>query len=67
MSQRLRGMGAIIKKEFARFFLDRRMLLTTVILPGLLIYVVYTTIGSFVSGLAGGAGAYSVAVRNMSD
>lgn len=67
MSQRLRGMGAIIKKEFARFFLDRRMLLTTVILPGLLIYVVYTIIGSFVSGLAGGAGAYSVAVRNMSD
>lgn len=66
MSQRLRGMGAIIKKEFARFFLDRRMLLTTVILPGLLIYVVYTIIGSFVSGLAGGAGAYSVAVRNMS-
>ena len=67
MSQRLHGMGAIIKKEFARFFLDRRMLLTTVILPGLLIYVVYTIIGSFVSGLAGGAGAYSVAVRNMSD
>ena len=67
MSQRLRGMGAIIKKEFARFFLDRRMLLTTIILPGLLIYVVYTIIGSFVSGLAGGAGAYSVAVRNMSD
>ena len=66
MSQRLRGMGAIIKKEFARFFLDRRMLLTTIILPGLLIYVVYTIIGSFVSGLAGGAGAYSVAVRNMS-
>lgn len=67
MRQRLRGMEAIIKKEFARFFLDRRMLLTTVILPGLLIYVVYTIIGSFVSGLAGGAGAYSVAVRNMSD
>lgn len=67
MKQRFRGMAAIIKKEFARFFLDRRMLLTTVILPGLLIYVVYTIIGSFVSGLAGGAGAYSVAVRNMSD
>ena len=27
------GIIAIIKKEFARFFMDRRMLLTTIIMP----------------------------------
>ena len=61
---RFKGIIAIIKKEFARFFLDRRMVLTTVILPGLLIYVVYTIMGSFVSGIAG-TGDYTAAVRNM--
>ena len=32
----------IIKKEFARFFGDKRLVFTTVIMPGLLIYVIYT-------------------------
>ena len=35
----------IIKKEFARFFGDRQMLFTTVIMPGLLIYLIYTFMG----------------------
>jgi len=35
----------IIKKEFARFFGDKRMVLTA-ILPGILIYVMYTAMGS---------------------
>ncbi len=35
----------IIKKELARFFGDRRML-TAVIMPGVLIYVMYTFMGS---------------------
>ena len=61
---RFKGIIAIIKKEFARFFFDRRMVLTTVILPGLLIYVVYTIMGSLVSGIAG-TGDYTAAVRNM--
>ena len=29
----------IIKKEFARFFGDRQLLFTSVIMPGLLIYI----------------------------
>ena len=61
----MKGIIAIIKKEFARFFLDRRMLLTTVIMPGLLIYVVYTLMGTFMTGLAGGESRYSAAVSNM--
>ena len=35
----------IIKKEFARFFGDRQMLFTTVLLPGLLIYLMYSFMG----------------------
>lgn len=36
----------IIRKEFARFFGDKRLVLTTLILPGLLIYVIYSFMGS---------------------
>ena len=36
----------IIKKEFARFFGDRQLLFTAVILPGLLIYIIYSFMGS---------------------
>lgn len=35
----------IIKKEFARFFGDRQLLFTTVIMPGLLIYIIYSLMG----------------------
>lgn len=40
----------IIKKEFARFFGDKRMLLTA-LTPGLLIYVLYSIMGSGMSEL----------------
>ena len=35
----------IMKKEFARFFKDKRMVLTTIFMPGILIYVMYTFMG----------------------
>lgn len=35
----------IIKKELKRFFGDKRLLFTTVLMPGLLIYLVYTLMG----------------------
>ena len=35
----------IIRKEFARFFGDRQLLFTTVIMPGLLIYLIYSLMG----------------------
>lgn len=40
--------GAIIvfKKELMRFFSDRRLLFTSVIMPGLLIYIIYSLMGS---------------------
>jgi len=36
----------IIKKEFARFFGDKQLLFTAVIMPGLLIYIIYSLMGS---------------------
>lgn len=35
----------IVKKEFARFFGDRQMLFTAVLLPGLIIYIIYSFMG----------------------
>lgn len=35
----------VIKKELARFFGDKRMLLSTVFLPGIMIYVLYSFMG----------------------
>lgn len=39
------NMMTIIKKEFARFFKDKRMVFTTVLMPGLLIYLIYSFMG----------------------
>ena len=36
----------IIKIEFARFFGDKQLLFTSVIMPGLLIYIIYSLMGS---------------------
>lgn len=35
----------IIKKEFVRFFGDRRLVFTTILMPGILIYALYTFMG----------------------
>ena len=45
------GLIAIIKKEFTRFFTDRRMVITTVIMPGLLFYLIYSFMGSAMSNM----------------
>ena len=41
--------ATIIGKEFARFFGDRQLLFTTVIMPGLLINIIYSLMGSGIS------------------
>lgn len=40
------GLITIFRKELARFFGDRRMALTTILLPGLLIFVMYSFMGN---------------------
>ena len=42
----------IIKKEFARFFGDRQLLFTSFIMPGLMLYLIYTFMGSGMSRMA---------------
>ncbi len=42
----MKNVWTIVKKEFYRFFRDKRMLIT-VLLPGLLIYVLYSLMGTF--------------------
>lgn len=44
----MKGMLTIFKKELARFFGDRRLAFVTVVLPGLLIYTMYSLMGNFV-------------------
>ena len=39
------GLAAIFKKELYRFFTDRRSVITTILLPGLMIYLIYSGIG----------------------
>ncbi len=41
----------IIKKEFARFFGDRTLVFTSVIMPGLLIYIIYSLIGDGIGNM----------------
>ena len=43
------GMLTIFRKELARFFGDKRTALATILLPGLLIFAVYTFMGSALS------------------
>lgn len=41
----MRDIICIIKKELARFFGDKRMVFTTILMPGLMIYLMYTLMG----------------------
>lgn len=45
------NLTTIMKKELSRFFMDRKLLLTTVIMPGLMIYIIYSLMGGMFSNL----------------
>ena len=45
------GILAIMKKELARFFGDRRMAFTTILLPGLMIFLLYTIMGNAIGNM----------------
>jgi len=46
----MKGMLTIFRKELARFFGDKRMVVTSLLLPGVLIYVLYSFMGSAFMG-----------------
>ncbi|MCI9080777.1 MAG: ABC transporter permease [Lachnospiraceae bacterium] len=43
----------VMKKELTRFFTDRRMVLTTLLMPGLMIYLLYSFMGTGLSSQFG--------------
>lgn len=47
----MKNILTIIKKEFIRFFTDPRMVLLTVILPGVMIFSMYSFIGEAISNM----------------
>ena len=57
----------IIRKEFARFFGDRQLLFTTVIMPGLLIYIIYSLMGNGIQKMVseGADEVVALQVENM--
>lgn len=57
----------IIRKEFARFFGDRSLIFTSVIMPGLLIYIIYSMIGSGIERIVsdGANEVVTLRVENM--
>lgn len=57
----------IVRKEFARFFGDRSLLFTAVIMPGLLIYIIYSLMGENIgkSHQDDNAGPTTVYVDNL--
>lgn len=57
----------VFKKEMKRFFGDKRLFFGTVILPGLLIFIVYTLMGLFISDafMPDKAYRYKVATVNL--
>ena len=57
----------IIRKEFARFFGDRQLVFTTVIMPGLLIYLIYSLMGVGIRNMEtqGEQDVVTIRVENM--
>lgn len=43
---KLNNIFTVMKKEFVRFFSDKRLLFTAVFMPGIMVYLIYTILGS---------------------
>ena len=65
----MKNIISIIKKEFARFFKDKRMVISTLILPAVMIYVMYSFMGDGMTSMLmpDDSHTYTVYVYNQSD
>ncbi|MDR0500009.1 MAG: ABC transporter permease [Coriobacteriales bacterium] len=45
------GFSTILRKELNRFFTDKRMLFTSILLPGLMIFLLYSTMGTAIQNM----------------
>jgi len=59
----------ILKKELKRFFIDKRMAFTTILMPGIMIFVLYTFMGDAISGMVtvDDGYVYKIESTNMPD
>ncbi len=59
----------IIRKEFARFFGDRQLVFTAIIMPGLLIYLIYSLMGTGINSMIeeGENQQVTLQIENMPD
>lgn len=65
----MKNVLTIIKKEFSRFFKDKRMVIA-IFLPGILIYALYSILGSAITDIAGNPAEghkFTAYVENMPD
>lgn len=47
---RLKNINAIIKKELTRFITDKKLLFVSVFMPGIMIFLMYSLLGSYING-----------------
>lgn len=64
---KMSNIWTIMKKEFDRFFKDKRMVISTLLLPGLMIYLVYTIMGTAMGSqfMTDEEYVYKIEVENM--
>jgi sodium transport system permease protein len=65
----MKNIMTIIKKELARFFKDARLVITTLLFPGLMIFGIYSIMGDAMGNMLSGDPDYVpiVKVVNMPD
>lgn len=60
------GAFVVLKKELARFFGDKRLFFTTVIMPGLMIFIIYSVMGNAMQSVYDtSSSVYEIACVNM--
>lgn len=60
------NMMTVMKKELRRFFTDRRMVLTTLLMPGLMIYLLYSLMGQGFASQSSDSEDFKAKVQVMS-
>lgn len=63
----MKNIQTIVKKELLRFFSDKRMIFSVIIMPGLMLYLLYSVIGNGIGTMeaVNEDYTYSVAVENL--
>lgn len=61
----MKAVLTIIKKEFRRFFGDKRLIFTTILLPGIVLFAVYSALGAVFGNIMQDTAVPAAYVRNM--